>query len=181
MRSAVKRVSLNRFMESSRGATRYFSDSQGKIFGEEERAAETIYIKVFPFAPFDPSISFAEVKEARWLRKFIDSCCFPWFTAFVLKHAKSHEVDAIRVWFGKLFSFGFMWLSIMSSIDDAWKSFFPSLTVFAVSENGEGEIGEAEEESWAREGTEREGGCRQGKINFFFITTEAVKKNLEVL
>lgn len=124
MRSAVKRVSLNRFMESSRGATRYFSDSQGKIFGEEERAAETIYIKVFPFAPFDPSISFAEVKEARWLRKFIDSCCFPWFTAFVLKHAKSHEVDAIRVWFGKLFSFGFMWLSIMSSIDDAWKSFF---------------------------------------------------------
>ncbi|KAK9912152.1 hypothetical protein M0R45_036025 [Rubus argutus] len=32
-------------MESSRGATRYYSEGKGKILSEEERAAENVYIK----------------------------------------------------------------------------------------------------------------------------------------
>ncbi|KAL0008091.1 hypothetical protein SO802_009593 [Lithocarpus litseifolius] len=45
MRSALSRVtvSLTRQMESTRGATRYFSD--GRILSEEERAAENVYIQ----------------------------------------------------------------------------------------------------------------------------------------
>ncbi|KAG2669462.1 hypothetical protein I3843_14G035200 [Carya illinoinensis] len=47
MRSALSRVSVSvsRSMESTRGATRYFSDDKGRVLGEEERAAENIYIK----------------------------------------------------------------------------------------------------------------------------------------
>ncbi|CAK7325212.1 unnamed protein product [Dovyalis caffra] len=46
-RSALSRLSLTatRSMESTRGATRYFSDDKGKILSEEERAAENIYIQ----------------------------------------------------------------------------------------------------------------------------------------
>ncbi|XP_059665893.1 uncharacterized protein At2g27730, mitochondrial [Cornus florida] len=49
MRSVVSRSSLCRFMEGSRTSTpsslRYFSDGKGRVFSEEERAAETIYIQ----------------------------------------------------------------------------------------------------------------------------------------
>ncbi|KAF8395407.1 hypothetical protein HHK36_019353 [Tetracentron sinense] len=43
MRSIVRRISLNPLMEGTRRAPRFFSD--GKVFGEEEKAAENIYIK----------------------------------------------------------------------------------------------------------------------------------------
>ncbi|KAJ7970595.1 F1F0-ATPase inhibitor protein [Quillaja saponaria] len=45
MRSVLRRVSLTRSMDSTRGATRYFSDGKGRILSEEERAAETVYIQ----------------------------------------------------------------------------------------------------------------------------------------
>ncbi|KAM5550588.1 hypothetical protein ABKV19_027106 [Rosa sericea] len=41
----LTRALLTRSMESSRGATRYFSDGKGKVLSEEERAAENVYIK----------------------------------------------------------------------------------------------------------------------------------------
>lgn len=51
MRSVLSRVVLTRAlltrsMESSRGATRYYSEGKGKVLSEEERAAENVYIKV---------------------------------------------------------------------------------------------------------------------------------------
>ena len=48
MRSVLSRVSvsLTRPMDSTRGATRYFSDDKGRVLSEEERAAETVYIQV---------------------------------------------------------------------------------------------------------------------------------------
>ena len=48
MRSIANRASLTlRLMDSTRrtAPTRYFSDGKGRVFSEEERAAETIYIK----------------------------------------------------------------------------------------------------------------------------------------
>jgi len=47
MRSVLSRVSvsLTRPMDSTRGATRYFSDDKGRVLSEEERAAETVYIQ----------------------------------------------------------------------------------------------------------------------------------------
>ncbi|XP_059431533.1 uncharacterized protein At2g27730, mitochondrial [Corylus avellana] len=47
MRSVLSRfsVSVTRRMESTRGATRCFSDDKGRVLGEEERAAENVYIK----------------------------------------------------------------------------------------------------------------------------------------
>ncbi|KAF6165898.1 hypothetical protein GIB67_012795 [Kingdonia uniflora] len=46
MRAATKRVSLIRAtMEGNRRNPRYFSDGKGRLFSEEERAAETIYIQ----------------------------------------------------------------------------------------------------------------------------------------
>ena len=49
MRSAVSRGGLYRLMEgnlrSSANSLRYFSDDKGRIFSEEERAKETVYIK----------------------------------------------------------------------------------------------------------------------------------------
>lgn len=52
LRSVLSRVSasVSRSMELSRGATRYFSDGKGRVLGEEERAAENVYIKVFYFS-----------------------------------------------------------------------------------------------------------------------------------
>ncbi|KAE8037768.1 hypothetical protein FH972_010331 [Carpinus fangiana] len=49
MRSVLSRVSVSvtRRMESTRGATRCFSDDKGRVLGEEERAAENVYIKKF--------------------------------------------------------------------------------------------------------------------------------------
>ncbi|KAJ6323182.1 hypothetical protein OIU77_012924 [Salix suchowensis] len=49
-RSALSRLSLTatRSMQSTRGATRYFSDDKGRVLSEEERAAENVYIKVSP-------------------------------------------------------------------------------------------------------------------------------------
>ncbi|KAM5551104.1 uncharacterized protein ABKV19_026102 [Rosa sericea] len=44
-RVVLTRALLTRSMESSRGATRYFSDGKGKVLSEEERAAENVYIK----------------------------------------------------------------------------------------------------------------------------------------
>ncbi|KAJ6349846.1 hypothetical protein OIU78_006103 [Salix suchowensis] len=46
-RSALSRLSLTatRSMQSTRGATRYFSDDKGRVLSEEERAAENVYIK----------------------------------------------------------------------------------------------------------------------------------------
>ncbi|XP_034929121.1 uncharacterized protein [Populus alba] len=46
-RSALSRLSLItiRSMESTRGATRYFSDGKGRVLSEEERAAENVYIQ----------------------------------------------------------------------------------------------------------------------------------------
>ncbi|XP_030440099.1 uncharacterized protein At2g27730, mitochondrial-like [Syzygium oleosum] len=41
MRSAVSRASANRLA----GTARFFSDGKGKILGEEERAAENVYIQ----------------------------------------------------------------------------------------------------------------------------------------
>ncbi|XP_062091748.1 uncharacterized protein At2g27730, mitochondrial [Humulus lupulus] len=46
MRSVLARATaLTRSMETTRGATRYFSDGKGKILSEEERAAENVYIQ----------------------------------------------------------------------------------------------------------------------------------------
>ncbi|XP_062173905.1 uncharacterized protein At2g27730, mitochondrial [Alnus glutinosa] len=47
MRSVLSRVSVSvtRRMESTRGATRYFSDGKGRVLSEEERAAENVYIQ----------------------------------------------------------------------------------------------------------------------------------------
>ncbi|PON70299.1 F1F0-ATPase inhibitor protein [Parasponia andersonii] len=45
MRSALRLTGLTRSMETTRAATRYFSDGKGKILSEEERAAENIYIQ----------------------------------------------------------------------------------------------------------------------------------------
>ncbi|KAI3994511.1 hypothetical protein MKX01_012768 [Papaver californicum] len=46
MRAAVKKISPTRLMEGTRRfAPRYFSDGSGRILGDEERAAETIWIK----------------------------------------------------------------------------------------------------------------------------------------
>ncbi|GMN61033.1 hypothetical protein TIFTF001_030138 [Ficus carica] len=45
MRSVLSRGALTRSMETTRGATRYFSDGKGKILSEEERAAENVYIQ----------------------------------------------------------------------------------------------------------------------------------------
>lgn len=45
MRSALCRFKVTRSMESTRGATRYFSDGKGRILSEEERAAENVYIQ----------------------------------------------------------------------------------------------------------------------------------------
>ncbi|XP_040993717.1 uncharacterized protein At2g27730, mitochondrial-like [Juglans microcarpa x Juglans regia] len=47
MRSVLSRVSasVSRSMELTRGTTRYFSDGKGRVLGEEERAAENVYIK----------------------------------------------------------------------------------------------------------------------------------------
>ncbi|KAJ0103695.1 hypothetical protein Patl1_05870 [Pistacia atlantica] len=45
MRAVVSRLSLTRSMESTRGATRYFSDDKGRVLSEEERAAENVYIQ----------------------------------------------------------------------------------------------------------------------------------------
>ena len=45
MRSALSRLSVVRSMESTRGATRYFSSDKGRILSEEERAAENVYIQ----------------------------------------------------------------------------------------------------------------------------------------
>ncbi|KAF3434466.1 hypothetical protein FNV43_RR25569 [Rhamnella rubrinervis] len=46
MRSLLlRRATLTRSMESTRGAARYFSDGKGRILSEEERAAENIYIQ----------------------------------------------------------------------------------------------------------------------------------------
>ncbi|KAJ4720574.1 putative F1F0-ATPase inhibitor protein [Melia azedarach] len=45
MRSALCRLSVTRSMQSTRGATRYFSDDKGRILSEEERAAENVYIQ----------------------------------------------------------------------------------------------------------------------------------------
>ncbi|KAJ6428726.1 hypothetical protein OIU84_020405 [Salix udensis] len=46
-RSALSRLSLTatRSMQSTRGATRFFSDDKGRVLSEEERAAENVYIK----------------------------------------------------------------------------------------------------------------------------------------
>ncbi|KAJ6428730.1 hypothetical protein OIU84_020407 [Salix udensis] len=47
-RSTLSRLSLTatRSMQSTRGATRFFSDDKGRVLSEEERAAENVYIKV---------------------------------------------------------------------------------------------------------------------------------------
>ncbi|XP_068659651.1 uncharacterized protein At2g27730, mitochondrial [Aristolochia californica] len=45
MRSALARSSSSPFMEASRRTVRYFSDSKGRVLGEEERAAENVYIQ----------------------------------------------------------------------------------------------------------------------------------------
>ncbi|XP_044462149.1 uncharacterized protein At2g27730, mitochondrial [Mangifera indica] len=45
MRAGVRRLNLTSSMESTRGATRYFSDGKGRVLSEEERAAENIYIQ----------------------------------------------------------------------------------------------------------------------------------------
>ncbi|KAH9769100.1 hypothetical protein KPL71_011866 [Citrus sinensis] len=45
MRSALCRLKVTRSMESTRGATRYFSDDKGRVLSEEERAAENVYIQ----------------------------------------------------------------------------------------------------------------------------------------
>ncbi|XP_057978860.1 uncharacterized protein At2g27730, mitochondrial isoform X2 [Malania oleifera] len=44
-RSVVCRASLSRFMDGTRGSSRYFSDSKGRVLSEEERAAENVYIQ----------------------------------------------------------------------------------------------------------------------------------------
>lgn len=47
---------LTRSMETTRGATRYFSDGKGRILSEEERAKENVYIQVrtvFPLGSFE--------------------------------------------------------------------------------------------------------------------------------
>ncbi|KAI3865530.1 hypothetical protein MKX03_019682 [Papaver bracteatum] len=46
MRAAVKKISPSRLMEGTRmSAPRYFSDKSGRVFGDEELAAENIWIK----------------------------------------------------------------------------------------------------------------------------------------
>ncbi|WCJ19108.1 F1F0-ATPase inhibitor protein putative [Euphorbia peplus] len=42
---SLKRLNLTRSMQSTPAATRYFSDSKGRVLGEEERAAENVYIQ----------------------------------------------------------------------------------------------------------------------------------------
>ncbi|XP_012065741.1 uncharacterized protein At2g27730, mitochondrial isoform X2 [Jatropha curcas] len=44
-RLAISRLGITRSMESTRGATRYFSDGKGRVLSEEERAAENVYIQ----------------------------------------------------------------------------------------------------------------------------------------
>ncbi|KAJ9159751.1 hypothetical protein P3X46_025230 [Hevea brasiliensis] len=44
-RFALSRLCITRSMETTRGATRYYSDSKGRILSEEERAAENVYIQ----------------------------------------------------------------------------------------------------------------------------------------
>ncbi|KAG8651029.1 hypothetical protein MANES_07G086800v8 [Manihot esculenta] len=44
-RFALNRLCITRSMESTRGATRYFSDGKGRVLSEEERAAENVYIQ----------------------------------------------------------------------------------------------------------------------------------------
>ncbi|OVA10004.1 ATPase inhibitor [Macleaya cordata] len=45
MRAIVKKISPARLMEGTRMTPRYFSDGNGRVLGEEEKAAENIYIK----------------------------------------------------------------------------------------------------------------------------------------
>ncbi|KAJ9175404.1 hypothetical protein P3X46_013962 [Hevea brasiliensis] len=44
-RFALSRLCITRSMDSTRGATRYFSDGKGRVLSEEERAAENVYIQ----------------------------------------------------------------------------------------------------------------------------------------
>ncbi|XP_058088359.1 uncharacterized protein LOC131235234 [Magnolia sinica] len=46
MRSAaIPRAFISRVMEASRRTSRYFSDGTGRVLGEEEKAAENVYIQ----------------------------------------------------------------------------------------------------------------------------------------
>ncbi|XP_077235744.1 uncharacterized protein LOC143877526 isoform X2 [Tasmannia lanceolata] len=45
MRSAISRISMSRSVGGIPKASRYFSDGNGRIFSEEEKAAENIYIQ----------------------------------------------------------------------------------------------------------------------------------------
>lgn len=70
MRSALCRFKVTRSMESTRGATRYFSDGTGRILSEEERAAENVYIQVnfsliIRYVDFLPSSSCKIVEEEK--------------------------------------------------------------------------------------------------------------------
>ncbi|GMN40877.1 hypothetical protein TIFTF001_010113 [Ficus carica] len=42
MRSVPSRGALTRSMQTTRGATRYFSDGKGRVRSEEERAADNV-------------------------------------------------------------------------------------------------------------------------------------------
>lgn len=59
MRSVLRRARVNRLMDTTRGASRRFSDDKGRILSEEERAAENVYIQVnFGSGFFKPSVCF---------------------------------------------------------------------------------------------------------------------------
>uniref|UniRef100_A0A2C9VJT4 Uncharacterized protein n=1 Tax=Manihot esculenta TaxID=3983 RepID=A0A2C9VJT4_MANES len=57
-RFALNRLCITRSMESTRGATRYFSDGKGRVLSEEERAAENVYIQVSFSSSFFPLLNF---------------------------------------------------------------------------------------------------------------------------
>lgn len=76
-------------MESTRGATRYFSDDKGRVLSEEERAAENVYIQVnlsliiryvdFPFS------SFCEIVEEEKLSNHFSAILWTsiWLNLFI--------------------------------------------------------------------------------------------------
>ncbi|KAB1225414.1 hypothetical protein CJ030_MR1G019296 [Morella rubra] len=79
MRSALSRfsvsVSVTRSMESTRGATRYFSDGSGKVLGEEERAAENVYIKKMEKEKLEKLKQKAEKEKAKKEKENADKVC----------------------------------------------------------------------------------------------------------
>ncbi|XP_065847842.1 uncharacterized protein At2g27730, mitochondrial [Euphorbia lathyris] len=44
-RFSLNRLTVTSSMQSTRAASRYFSDGKGRVLSEEERAAETVYIQ----------------------------------------------------------------------------------------------------------------------------------------